>query len=162
MNAVTLTLNPAFDVHCAGESFFAEHENFADILSEEAGGKGVNLARALLAGGTPGKALVILGNENAAAFRSLLEPDGLELLTLEVPGRIRENITLHVKEQKETRLSFRGFEAPEGLLEKVTALLDANLREGDILTFTGSATPGLEKPELMRFLMYYREKASGL
>lgn len=158
MNCITLTLNPAFDVHCAGESFLAEHENFADILSEEAGGKGINLARALIAGGTPGKALAVLGDEKTDAFLSLLKADSLDLLTLRVPGRIRENITLHVKDHKETRLSFRGFDAPIGLLERVTALLDAELEKGDVLTFTGSATPGLEKGELKVFLTHFREK----
>ncbi|MCQ2264891.1 MAG: hypothetical protein MJZ46_02455, partial [Bacteroidales bacterium] len=35
MNVITLTLNPAFDIHCGAERFTAEKENVAVVLSKD-------------------------------------------------------------------------------------------------------------------------------
>ena len=51
MNIVTLTLNPAFDLHCFAEHFQPFHENLARITALDAGGKGVNISRALTVNG---------------------------------------------------------------------------------------------------------------
>jgi len=51
MRIITLTLNPAFDVHCHVADFKAEHEHLATVTSRDAGGKGVNISRALTANG---------------------------------------------------------------------------------------------------------------
>jgi hypothetical protein len=52
MKIYTITLNPAYDVHADAAHFAAFHENLAHVTSREAGGKGVNLSRALKNGGT--------------------------------------------------------------------------------------------------------------
>ena len=51
MKVYTVTLNPAYDVHATVDGFAAEKENFATVLSRDAGGKGVNVSRALICGG---------------------------------------------------------------------------------------------------------------
>ena len=119
MKIITVTLSPAFDIHCNTESFAAEHENFANITSYDAGGKGINLSRALLACGTKSLAIVAVGKENGASFLSALDSDALSYKSIELEGRIRENVTIHVKDKKETRLSFNGFVADKSLIEKV-------------------------------------------
>ena len=47
MRIYTLTLNPAYDVPVYTDHFAPFHENIATVLSWEAGGKGVNISRAL-------------------------------------------------------------------------------------------------------------------
>ena len=47
MRIYTITLNPAYDVHAYAEQFVPFHENLAVIQSREAGGKGLNISRAL-------------------------------------------------------------------------------------------------------------------
>ena len=61
MKIVTLTLNPAFDVHCDCENFRPYHESIAKITSRDAGGKGVNISRALVVNGMESLAVVIVG-----------------------------------------------------------------------------------------------------
>ena len=51
MKIITLTLNPAFDIHCNVPNFAPYHENLADVMSNDAGGKGVNISRALTVNG---------------------------------------------------------------------------------------------------------------
>ena len=95
MKIITLTLNPAFDVHCSADHFEACHENLAVITEREAGGKGVNISRALSMNGVPNLALLAVGDENGADFCRELDKDAMTYDVIELKGRIRENITIH-------------------------------------------------------------------
>ena len=86
MKIYTLTLNPAYDVHASTEHFQPFHENLAQITSRETGGKGVNISRALVRGGTENTAVIVLGPDNAADFLQNLEKAGLNCLYLPMPG----------------------------------------------------------------------------
>ena len=113
MKIITITLNPAFDVHCSAEHFEACHENLATITEREAGGKGVNISRALTMNGVDNLALLAVGDANGADFCRELDKDGMTYEAIELKGRIRENITIHTKDAPETRLSFTGFATDE-------------------------------------------------
>ena len=104
MNIITLTLNPAFDVHCFIKGFAPYHENLATITENDAGGKGVNISRALTSCGVENLALVVLGEENGESFTRSLEADGIIYRSISVKGRIRENITVHTDNAPETRI----------------------------------------------------------
>lgn len=142
MKIVTITLNPAFDIHCFAEKFQPYHENLAKITASEAGGKGVNISRALTVNGVENTALIVLGEENAETFRRSLAADGMTACEIVVEGRIRENITLHTHNADETRISFAGFEADDSLLERVEKSLDSIVDKDTILTFTGRNPSG--------------------
>ena len=73
MKIITLTLNPAFDMHCYVEQFRPFHENVADVTSFEAGGKGVNISRALACNGIGNLAVVVVGDENSGEFVKMLQ-----------------------------------------------------------------------------------------
>ena len=64
----TVTLNPAFDLHYYMEQFEAKKENYVQSILCDAGGKGVNISRALTVNGTYNTAYIILGEENGASF----------------------------------------------------------------------------------------------
>ena len=143
MKIITLTLNPAFDIHCYAEDFQPFHENFAKITAYEAGGKGVNISRALTANGVENTALVVIGEENGESFRRCLEFDGMTFTEITVKGRIRENITIHTNNAPETRISFSGFNADDSLLERTENALRSMLDDEAILTFTGRVPEGV-------------------
>ncbi len=159
MKIITLTLNPAFDIHCYTENFQPFHENLAQITALEAGGKGVNISRALSANGVKNTALVVLGKENGDAFLKKLAADGMDNVTVPVEGRIRENITLHTDNADETRISFAGFSAADGLLERVEAELTRLLDGEAILTVTGRNPEGIRLDGMIEMLD--RLKARG-
>ena len=143
MKIITLTLNPAFDIHCYAENFQPFHENLAEITAYEAGGKGVNISRALTVNGVENTALVVMGEENGESFRKSLAADGMTFTEISVKGRIRENITLHTNNAPETRISFSGFVADDSLIGRVEAALVDMLDTEDILTFTGRVPEGM-------------------
>ncbi len=158
MRIVTFTLNPAYDVHCACGTFYIEKENRADVTSREAGGKGVNISRALLSGGLKSDSLVLLGSDNADEFIAQLKTDGLNCLPITVPGRIRENITVHPSNGRETRLSFNGFTVGGNC--DVAAEVEKTVGElepGDIVTMTGSLSKGIPLASVKNLLKKYKD-----
>lgn len=160
MKIYTITLNPAYDVHAYAEHFAPFHENLAAVTSREAGGKGVNLSRALQNGGTENTAVVVLGKDNCSEFKEELAAAGLQTILLEKPGRIRENLTLHCADAPETRISFSGFPADDSLLDEVSALLDVDA--DTVITFTGRVASGMSMDRVKAFLKALQAKGAKI
>lgn len=160
MKIITLTLNPAFDIHCTVEHFAPYHENLAHMNAYEAGGKGVNISRALTANGVENLCFVILGDENGDGFAKKLTADGMTYRALTLPGRIRENITVHTEGADETRISFPGFSVDEATLAHVEALLASEMDEETVVTFTGRVPSGLPMTSVKAFLRNLQGKGA--
>ena len=158
MKIYTLTLNPAYDVHASVNALKLYHENLAQIHSREAGGKGVNISRALTANRIPNQAVIVLGMENGAEFRDAVSQ--MDCIFLEMPGRIRENYTFHSVDTPETRISFSGFPMTDGILEQVEALLQ--IAEGTIVTFTGRVPTGMGMEAVMAFLRRLQDRGAKI
>lgn len=151
MRVITLTLNPAFDLHCTGRNFRLGHETFFDITSFEPGGKGLNISRALKENGVDNHAIIVVGTENGDEFLNKLARDHLQYTPIFVEGRIRENIILHDLEGLETRVSFNGFSTDDDLLERVKKALPS-VTEKTIITLTGSIPKGMKVIKVKDFV----------
>ncbi len=162
MKLITITLNPAIDVHCSAESFEARHENLAVITEREAGGKGINISRALTVNKVENLAILAVGDANGADFCRELDKDGMKYRAITVSGRIRENITIHTKGDTETRLSFTGFDTDNSLLKSFEDELLPILADGDIVTFTGRVPSGVDMPAVKDFLRKIESKGAKI
>ncbi len=162
MKIITLTLNPAFDVHCGIPHFEPFHENLAVITAREAGGKGVNISRALTLNGVDNLALVVLGEENGSDFKRALDADSMKYLEISVPGRIRENITLHADDADETRISFTGFDADDSLISRTEAVLLPYANDDCIITFTGRVPSGISMESVKSMLREFMERGAKI
>lgn len=162
MKIITLSLNPAFDIHCDIPDFAPYHENLAHITSNDAGGKGINISRALCENGVDNLAFVILGDENGAAFEQALVRDALNFRKLTVKGRIRENITCHTLGVPETRISFEGFRVDEEQLELVYQQLAEDIGKGTIVTFSGRAPSGVDVGSVKSLLRRFARQGARL
>ncbi len=151
MKCITLTLNPAFDRHCFVPNFRPGYEHLGASDTCEAGGKGVNISRAMCSNGVDNLAVVVMGKENEAQFAQALEKDGLNFIGLSVDGRVRENLTVHTN-GPETRISFEGFRSSDALLDDVYNVIREQLGDDTIVTFTGRAPSGVSMPAIMRFI----------
>ena len=143
MKIITLTLGPAFDMHCHADRLVLDHENLVYMDLCQAGGKGVNISRALVNNGTSNLALLVLGQENADSF--------MRNEAITVPGRIRENITIHTG-TTETRISFPGFRVEPDVLPQVEARLLALADEETIITMTGRVAEGMAVADVIAML----------
>ncbi len=160
MKLITLTLNPAIDVHCTAEHFEAEHENLASITEREAGGKGINISRALTVNNVENLAILAIGDINGEDFCRELDRDGMKYSAITLPGRIRENITIHTKDAPETRLSFTGFDTDNSLLTTFEEKLLPMLEKDDIVTFTGRVPSGVDMDAVKAFLRKIEAKGA--
>ena len=159
MKIITLTLNPAFDVHCYSSDFRPYHESIFDITSKDAGGKGINVSRALVSNEVPNIAVAIVGSENGDEFCKALEKDGLTVLPVWTEGRIRENITLHEDNNPETRISFNGFTCKEGILNEVEEKI-GDVNENTIIAFTGSIAKGIKTCDVLALLGKFKRSGA--
>ena len=148
MKIYTLTLNPAYDVHAFVKNLVLNCENLAQIKSREAGGKGVNISRALCNGQIPNTAIIVLGKENGDEFKNAIS--AMDCVLLEKEGRIRENLTFHHENGTETRISFSGFSMDDSILEEV--LNNIVIENDTIVTFTGRIPVGVSKDKAKDFL----------
>lgn len=152
MRIFTVTLNPAFDIHYEMNSLTPGTEQYARRVIREAGGKGINTARALTANGVENTAYAVIGEENAPAFLTLLEKDGVTCRPVYVPGAIRENITLHPDHQPETRISLNTFTLDPSVLNTIYDMLTADGNAGDLLSFAGRVPRGITGAQVCSFL----------
>ena len=158
MKIYTVTLSPAYDVHATASSLVLQHENLAHVMSRDAGGKGVNISRALTYNGVENTAVVVLGRDNCADFKAALEADKMTYMGIEKDGRIRENLTIHTVGEDETRISFSGFSLDNGILAEVEGLISVD--ENTVVTFTGSVPRGVDMPEVKKFLARLKYKGA--
>ncbi len=155
MDIITLTLSPAYDVHVYAPSFLIGRENHVKTISNNCGGKGLNISRALGEYGIKNTAILLLGDENCEVFENTVLNKNIVPRVLKTNGRIRENITVHTDSGEETRISFDGFSADGSVISKLRESL--LLRCGDILTVTGSIPPGIDIKEFLEYLSELKE-----
>lgn len=155
MRIITITLNPAFDVHCTAKDLTLYHENFVKTTSVDAGGKGINLSRALLANGMQSEVVVVVGRENAVPYQNALAANDLQITPIVTDGRIRENITIHEENLPETRISFNGFSCRAEILREITRRI-GEVDENTIIAFTGSAPAGIDADDILDFLYTFQ------
>lgn len=160
MKIYTLTLNPAYDIHATTAHFLPCRENLAHVTSRDAGGKGVNISRALTAGGTENTAVIVLGKDNGEEFKQSLAAFGLTCLYFEKEGRIRENLTLHCEVTGETRISFAGFAVDESILSEIESAMEVD--ENTFITFTGRIPGGISVESVKAFLAGLQAKGAKI
>lgn len=160
MKIYTLTLNPAYDVHAFTQTFSACHENLATIQSKDAGGKGVNISRALLNAGIDHTAIIVLGKENSGDFKADIDRTGLSCVYLEKDGRIRENLTIHCATDPETRISFAGFSVDNSIFDELRNCMEID--RDTIVTYTGRNPKGISTEEVLSFLLELQEKGAKI
>ena len=155
MRIITLTFNPAIDIHLKTDKFKICGENFVETVSRENGGKGVNASRALLSAACDNIAIVAVGADNGADFIGSLKKDGVNAIPVWVDGRIRENFTIKSSEG-ETRISFSGFSCGDEIFDEAEKIVGETSEE-DIIAFMGSLPPGTSVSIAIETLKKFRK-----
>lgn len=160
MKIYTITLNPAYDIHAYIEKFTPHCENLAQVQSRDAGGKGVNISRALRNFGISNTAVIVLGNENSGDYKAELKKLNMDCILIERQGRIRENLTIHCAHDPETRISFSGFQADNRILDEIIEQL--KLEPDSVVTFTGRIPEGVHVDSVKVFLKNIQKRGARI
>ncbi len=159
MRIFTLTLSPVIDVHFALEHLRIGAENFPAARRVFAAGKGVNVTRALGRHGVDASAYVLLGNDDADRYLSLLRRDGLAAEYVTVPGEMREYISLNsAGDNTETRICHTPFRADGAAVNALCGRLLDRTAPGDIVCISGGLPRGVSVDNISRISRVFRNK----
>lgn len=139
---VTLTANPSADRAVVLSDALAPGEVQRALSSrEDAGGKGVNVARVVTAAGAPARAVVPVNAHDP--YRMLLEDTAIALDLVEVAGRARANLTITDPAGETTKLNLPGAELSGAEAEALVAGVVAAAEGATWLVLAGSLPPGV-------------------
>ena len=105
---VTLTLNPSLDRTVEVPDLVRGGVNRASGGRIDPGGKGVNVARALLANGAAARAVLPAGGAVGRQLVDLLEGEGVAMTAVPVSGATRSNLTLSEPDGTVTKINEGG------------------------------------------------------
>ncbi len=162
MKIITLTLNPAYDRHCEIESFRPFRENYVKRSYLEAGGKGVNISRALTANGIPNSAFIALGRQNSAAFEGSLLEYGIRYSGIFHDGRIRENLIIHSQGMSETRINFDGAVSDDNLIDETEYLVLSDCDPDTYLVLAGRVPRGISVDRVRALLLAIKDTGAKI
>ncbi|HHX59863.1 MAG TPA: 1-phosphofructokinase [Epulopiscium sp.] len=140
----TVTLNPTIDRTIILNSFHHGSINRITSVKEDAGGKGINVAKVLQSLGHKSCAIGFLGKNNSDYVESLLEAEKLTNDFITVEGQTRFNTKIVEMDTKiTTDIKEIGFEISEEKLSSLKDLIITYAKKSEVMTFNGSVPPGL-------------------
>lgn len=140
---LTVTLNVALDKTYRVPDFTAGDVNRVEKMIPTAGGKGLNVARAVRALRVPVRATGIIGGHTGNLIGDLLTEEGVKADFLKAPIESRTCINIIDATGRSTELLEGGSKVGE---DTVSAFLEHFTRlanEADVVTLSGSALPGM-------------------
>lgn len=140
---VTLTPNPSLDLTYELDVLSRGAVQRAGSVSVEAGGKGINVSRGLVANGIASRAVAPVGGPSGEQFLSLLEGSEVELVRVAVAGAVRTNTSLAEHGGTLTKINAAGPRLSEEEVEKLLQETAAAARGADWLAACGSLPPGV-------------------
>lgn len=157
---VTVTPNPSFDrTVSVDELEVGEVHRILDVQTE-AGGKGVNVSRALALAGASNTCIFPANGRDADAFSGLLGNHAtLDVRVVNITGDIRTNTSIIESSGRTTKLNARG---PELSSSEIDNLLEAIAEAGAGATWVavcGSLPPGAGPDFTTRIIEHARSTA---
>ncbi|MGH9247851.1 MAG: 1-phosphofructokinase family hexose kinase [Acidimicrobiales bacterium] len=138
---VTLTLNPSLD-RTVELPFLARGAVIRALAGHrDPGGKGVNVARALLANGAEARAVLPVGGRVGHQLVELLEAEGVAMTAVEVGTETRSNLTLSEPDGTVTKVNEAGGALTAADIERLTGAVIAAARPGDWVIACGRVPP---------------------
>lgn len=156
---VTLTLNPSLDRTVSVPSFEPGSLLRGTNETVEPGGKGVNVARALLANDCPAVAVFPVGGATGDHLVSLLRAEGVEVAPVSVGGTTRTNITLSEPDGRVTKVNLAGEQLSLAEIDQLVESVIAHSYAGDWVVASGSL-PAQASPDLYATIVA-RLRAAG-
>ena len=157
---VTVTLNPSIDRTIAVDSLVRGGVNRADIIALDAGGKGVNVSRALTVYGAETHAIMIGAQLGGQWFRDVLNDAGVPHTMVMADGVTRSNITLVEADGTVTKINEPGVALNESLINDVEAAMGSLSLDGAWVVFAGRLNPGAPEDTYLHLARYAKERGA--
>jgi 1-phosphofructokinase len=145
---VTVTLNPSLDRTLEVERLDRGEVLRTSAPTLEAGGKGVNVTRALTVNGIPSIAVLPVGGGEGAELSELLASAGVSTRFVPVAGRTRSNITVAEADGTVTKLNEPGPVISAAELTALTEVVASAVSRSDWVVISGSVPPEFTSEQL--------------
>ena len=158
---VTVTLNPAVDKVMIINDFKAGSVNRVSEMMVEAGGKGINVSKAISSLGGVSKAMGILAGPSGTFIEKSLDSMNIASEFVYVKGETRTNVKISDPINKiVTDINEPGPIVSHDTIEKLSKLLFNALSKDDLLVLTGSTPQGVDVSIYKAWIE--KAKASGI
>ncbi len=140
---ITVTLNPAVDKTARVKELNIGGLNRIYGMRSDAGGKGINVSRAISALGGESLAMGFLGGAAGSIIRDTLNLEDIRFSFTEIAGETRTNLKLIADDGTITEINEPGPEIASGEFEALRRDMDRQIQAGDLLVLSGSAPRGV-------------------
>ena len=139
---LTLTPNLSLDLTYELDGLARGEVQRAASMSVEAGGKGINVSRNLIANGTASRAVAPIGGPSGEQFLSLLEGSGIELIRVPVDEPVRTNVGIVEHEGVVTKINAAGPRLSGDEVDRILTNTASASHGATWLAACGSLPPG--------------------
>jgi 1-phosphofructokinase len=139
---VTFTANPSVDRTSEVDRLTRGAVTRARAIRVDAGGKGVNVTRALSANGHASLAVLPSGGAEGTQLLALLEDEGLRVWSVAISGAIRANVTIVEPDGTTTKINEPGPVLSNAEVAQLTDALLTATRDAGWAVLSGSLPPG--------------------
>jgi 6-phosphofructokinase 2 len=144
MAIVTLTMNPALDIATTTERIMPAHKLRCTPPRYDAGGGGINVARAVTALGGEAVAIFPSGGSGGEMIRFLLTKEGVPFHTIAITGFTRESLAVEERESgRQYRFILPGPQLTSRDQERCLDAVSLLAAEAPFIVASGSLPPGV-------------------
>ncbi len=159
----TVTLNPAIDrAFSFCEIAIGENKKSPVPAVICAGGKGINVSRALSAVGGESVAIFLAGAPSGDEFCALLKKEGVRYFHGKTAAPVRSSIQICEESGRNTVINEPGGPCKKEDLTSVYKFLEKNLKKDDILVLSGSVPKGIDSGIYGEMLLRFRERCGRI
>lgn len=141
----TLTLNPGIDKTVYVENFEDYKQNIIKKALISAGGKGINVSKALKVLSYDSVALGFIGGEYGRYVINNLDEFNIKHNFIKIKNNIRENVKVIDQQGKLTELNEKGPFVDKKDVDDLLTTINSTIHSEDILVISGSAPQGVSK-----------------
>lgn len=141
MRIVTVTLNPSLDRTLELTSLGRGQVNRATSNQVDPGGKGVNVARALVANGVAARAVMPVGGPEGEHLANLIDARGIDTRLVDISGSVRTNVSLVEPDGTVTKVNASGPRLDEPELAAVIEAIIGAAEDAEWVAVCGSLPP---------------------
>ncbi len=156
---VTVTLNPAIDRTVTVPNFTVGSVNRAESSRVDAGGKGINVSKALKELGTKSVATGFIAGKNGRLIKESLHNMGINADFVEVVGETRVNVKIVSENGAHTDINEKGFDVTENDIDRLIKRLRSYLKSGNTVIISGSAPGNMPLESYEKLCRTVTEKA---
>ena len=154
---VTLTPNPSLDLTYELDELVRGEVQRAASMSVEAGGKGINVSRNLIANGAASRAVAPVGGPSGEQFLSLFEGSRIDLVRVPMEEPVRVNVSLAEQGGVGTKINAAGPRLSEDEVDGILSEAAIAAHGATWLAVCGSLPPGAPTDLYARLVVLGRE-----